>query len=154
MLSRSLSAVVPALRANGREGAIGELLAALSPAHSSSGHPAAEAVLSRERTASTAIGNHVAVPHAKWDGDFTIAVGVSADGVEFNAMDGKKVHVVFLVLSPRGRAVEHLKLLARIARLASDERFWERMKSAGSADAISGIIRAEEGAFQTPKGGC
>lgn len=146
MLSRFISAVVPSLRSTHKEGAIGELLGALSTAHPSSVHPAvAESVLSRERISSTAIGNRVAVPHAKWEGDFTVAVGVSVDGIEFDALDGKKVHVIFLVLAPRGGAVGHLKLMARIARLAADDGFWERMKSAGSADAISGIIGIEEG---------
>lgn len=99
----------------------------------------------RELQASTAIGDGVAVPHIKWDGPFTAGLALSPAGIEFGALDGKPVHIFFLLAAPPARAGEHLKIMARISRLALDERLAARLKETHDTAAIMGIIKHLEG---------
>ena len=80
-------------------------------------------VLEREEAATTGIGNGVALPHPKTTDDVSpflesliVGVGIHAEGVDFAALDGEPVHLVFLVVSP-GK-VEYLEVAKRIAALA------------------------------------
>ncbi len=135
-------AVFPSLSASDRDGAIAEMVGGLRgrfPAHDWSG--VEESLRHREMMGSTAIGGFAAIPHAKWLGGFFAAFGVSEPGMEFHSLDGKKVHMVFLLLSPAGKPGEHLKILAGISRLVGEADFWEKIKSADGAEGKSGTIR-------------
>ena len=90
-----------------------------------------ESVLRREDAGTTGIGNGVALPHPKAPEDLrahsneaVVAVGVSPRGVNFTAVDGAPVHVVFLVASPD--PVEYLGLARRVAAFARD-RNWPKL---------------------------
>src|SRR3989442_5189049 len=86
---------------------------------------AEKAVQKREGQGTTAIGKGLAIPHAK-DCSFLKEVlggfARSMDGIPFDAVDGGLVHVVFLVISPEEKAVQHLDTMKRIARLHLDEK--------------------------------
>lgn len=71
----------------------------------------------REAVVSTGIGKGVAIPHARLDNidDFVVFVLVAPDGIEFDALDGKRVTLFFVVFAPSSKVNEHLKLLAGIA---------------------------------------
>ncbi len=96
-----------------------------------SGSPALErnalygALLDRESTASTGIGEGVAIPHTKIAGAETlmIAVGVSREGVEFGSIDGQPAHIFVVLVAPEHCAGDHLKALARVSRLCRDSAF-------------------------------
>jgi len=92
------------------------------------------ALLERENLDSTAIEKGVAIPHAKIDGITRplVAIGKSQEGVDFNSHDKSLTHLFFVLLAPHGSVSEHLKLLARIARLLSIPEAKERLL-AGSA---------------------
>jgi len=101
----------------------------------------------RERVHRTALGSGVAVPHALCAelAAPTVVVGVSAEGAPFGAGDeGDRVHVFFMVLSPPERSSAHIKLLARIARLARHADFLSSLRAAGSGGEAVETIRAFE----------
>jgi mannitol/fructose-specific phosphotransferase system IIA component (Ntr-type) len=85
-------------------------------------------VMEREDKGTTGIGNGVALPHQNRPEDVTetlddmlVAVGIHQEGVDFSAIDGAPVHVVFLVVSPDGPL--YLQMAKRIAALARDKRW-------------------------------
>jgi PTS system nitrogen regulatory IIA component len=104
---------------------------------------ALEAVLERERLGSTAIGNGVAVPHARVDelDHIVVAFGHSEDGIEFRALDGEPVYEVFLVLAPSGAAAAYLELMQQITRLVQDEDFRRFVGSAKSSQEVMDLIK-------------
>ena len=85
--------------------------------------PALEALVARERMGSTGIGNGIAIPHVKLKGgpeESLVAIGRSAAGVDFAAIDGEKVFVLFLVVSSDERPEDHLAILKAISSLVRD----------------------------------
>ena len=80
-----------------------------------------EAVLDRERTRTTGIGDGVAIPHGKTDGTkhLIMAMGRVADPVDFNSMDGKPVSLVWLLSSPTDKTKPHIDALARISKIVA-----------------------------------
>ena len=84
-----------------------------------------EAILKREELGSTGIGRGVAVPHTKHPsvGELVGTVAVSEEGVDFDSLDGEKVHLLFLLVSPPDRPGDHLRALENISRQLRDETF-------------------------------
>jgi mannitol/fructose-specific phosphotransferase system IIA component (Ntr-type) len=76
-------------------------------------------VIERESVMSTGIGHGVAIPHAYTDGvDHLVAGFFRTDGgVDFNALDGKPVDLIFVILGPKESRRDHIKVLAKISRL-------------------------------------
>jgi mannitol/fructose-specific phosphotransferase system IIA component (Ntr-type) len=84
---------------------------------------ALEAIVAREKMGSTGIGNGIAIPHVKLKGgpeETLVAIGRSAAGVDFAAVDGAKVHVLFLVVSRDDRPEDHLAILKSISAVVRD----------------------------------
>jgi mannitol/fructose-specific phosphotransferase system IIA component (Ntr-type) len=83
------------------------------------------AVKNRERSASTGIGDGVAIPHASTElvQDVVAAVGRSRNGIDFNALGNEPVYVVFLFLVPKGQFQKHLHTLANIAKVLPTKEF-------------------------------
>ncbi len=77
------------------------------------------ALLNREKLGSTGIGDGVAIPHAKVSGLSVIAasVGISREGLKFDALDGKPCYIFFLLMAPANTSSGHLKALARVSML-------------------------------------
>lgn len=138
-------AVIPALAAATKDGALLEAARALAAIGGETPERLHGLFTGRERRSSTAIGGGVAVPHIKWDGPFTAGLAFARAGLEFDALDGKPVHVIFLLAAPPARAGEHLKIMARISRLALDERLAAPLKETHDIAAIMGIIKRIEG---------
>jgi len=90
-----------------------------------------KAILTRENLGSTAIGNGVAIPHAKISGitKTILAIGRSPLGVDFNSLDGEKTYVFFMLLSSEKHIGSHLKILAKISKFMRDKFVVERFKS-------------------------
>ena len=87
-----------------------------------------EAVWQRERLGSTGFGRGVAIPHVKLRGlDHTVCLFARLQQpVDFDALDGEPVDLIFLLLSPEHASGDHLKTLARISRLVRDPTTIER----------------------------
>ncbi len=89
-----------------------------------------EALMARESLGSTAIGQGIAIPHAKSDSvtKLVAAFGLSKKGVDFDSLDGEPVNIFFLLLAPQDSAGPHLKALARISRLLKDKYFRDNLR--------------------------
>jgi len=99
-------------------------------------------LLERERYLSTGLEKGLAVPHAKTGvvTELTMAFGISRQGVEFDSLDGKPAHFIFLVLSPRDTSGPHIKALAQITRLFREGEMPERLLQAESPEAILELL--------------
>ena len=86
----------------------------------------------RELLASTAIGDGIAIPHGKLDsvGRLVGALGRAVAGIEFDSIDGKPTHLVFMLVAPASSTGIHLKALARLSRLFRDAGFRKRLLDA------------------------
>src|SRR6266567_9510408 len=109
----------------------------------------AKVLLERERLASTAIGEGVAIPHGKLDavGKLVACVGRAPNGVDFDSMDGRPTHLFFVLVAPENSTGVHLKALARISRLFKDPEFRTRVMGAPDAAAIYKVIADEDAKY-------
>ncbi|WP_213818612.1 PTS fructose transporter subunit IIABC [Garciella nitratireducens] len=103
-------------------------------------------VFAREKQGTTGVGKGVAIPHGK--GDCVITPGLSAmvvkDGVDFEALDGAPVELIFLIAAPDTKENVHLSLLSKLATLLMDEAFVEQLKNATSEEEFLNIIEEAE----------
>ncbi len=104
-------------------------------------------LIERERLQSTGVGGGVAIPHGSIDRlERTIgAVLLCPKPIEFDAIDGAPVSILFAVIGPRRATGEHLKTLARVSRLLRDDGFRSRLVAATSGPEAYALIAAEEG---------
>ena len=84
-----------------------------------------KAILNRESIESTGIGNGIAIPHTRLTSikNFHIILGLSKKGVDFEAIDKKPVHIIFLVLAKEDDKILYIRVLARLARLLHNDEF-------------------------------
>lgn len=137
----SRQAINADLAADDKEGVIREMAAGLSRAGTLAAGQLdgiVKAILKREELGSTGIGRGVAVPHTKHPSveKLTGAVAVSREGVDFNSLDGEKVHLVFLLVSPPDRPGDHLRALENISRQLRDDTFCKFLKQAKTAEDV------------------
>ncbi len=102
----------------------------------------AAALGDRERLGSTGFGGGVAIPHGKLPGldrVYALAVRLSTP-IDYKAIDGGKVDLVFLLLSPPDTGAEHLKALAAISRLVRHAPTVEKLRGARSRDALTAVL--------------
>jgi PTS system fructose-specific IIA component/PTS system nitrogen regulatory IIA component len=141
----SVTAIRADLAADDKEGVIRELVAALVSAGQLA-DPEQEsifkAIMKREELGSTGIGKGVAVPHTKHPSVDKLVgtVGVSTDGVDFDSLDGEKVQLFFLLISPPDRPGDHLRALENISRQLRDDTFCRFLKQAKTADDIQQLL--------------
>ena len=97
-----------------------------------------QVLLDRENLGTTGIGDGIAIPHGKLSdlGRIVLSVGRSSAGFGFDSLDGKPVHIVFLVLAPEHVAGMHLRVLAHISRLLKDVAFRRALIEAPDANAM------------------
>ncbi|MEM8884037.1 MAG: PTS sugar transporter subunit IIA [Planctomycetota bacterium] len=97
-----------------------------------------EAIFEREEIMSTGIGLGIAIPHAKIPEvtDFVVALGKTAKGIEFSALDGQPVEFIVLIAGPDNQQERYLQLLARITLKLKDAHVRRAIASASDTDAI------------------
>jgi len=140
-------AVVIGMKSTQKEEALDELLAVLEKTgRIRNREKIAESLIARERLGSTGIGQGIAVPHTKSDQveELVGALGISNRGVEFDALDGDPVTIIFLVIAPAKATGIHLKALAKIARLLKDRVFRNSLRNARTAAEAITIIKEDE----------
>jgi len=101
----------------------------------------------REKLGSTGIGDGVAIPHGKVSGlpNLVIAFGRSKNGIPFDAVDGKPVHLFFLLMAPENSTGQHLKVLAKISKLLKTPEFRRKLIDAKTtSDLYKAIIVQDE----------
>ena len=105
-----------------------------------------DVLLQRERLGSTGLGQGIATPHGKIPGLKSI-VGIFvrlAVPVDFEAVDGEPVDLVFLLLAPEGAGADHLKALARISRLLREGSAVEKLRASRDASALYAVLTESE----------
>jgi PTS system nitrogen regulatory IIA component len=143
----SLQAVVPDLSAKSKPEVLQELAASLARAHPGlKTERVVEVLQEREKLGSTGIGEGVAIPHGKLGGmsQLQAAFGLSREGVDFEAIDGRPTHLFFALVAPENSAGVHLKALARISRLFKNAGFRASILEARTADEIYRLIAQED----------
>ena len=138
--------VLPALKAASARGAIDEMVGALVKAReipASARRKVVDAILRREKKGTTGFGNAVAIPHAKQGGVEGIvgAVGRSAAGIDFAALDGQPVHLFFLLLSNSEKPEEHLKAMEHIFRSIKNDNLRRFMCQATTHEELLDLLR-------------
>ncbi|NIM18966.1 MAG: PTS transporter subunit EIIA [Candidatus Latescibacteria bacterium] len=100
-------------------------------------------VIEREKVMSTGIGNGVAIPHAYSDGVNQLVAGFfrTSHGVDFSAVDGKAVDLIFIILGPKENRRDHIKILAKISRLLHHEEFREGLRKAPTPKAVFDVFK-------------
>jgi PTS system nitrogen regulatory IIA component len=106
-------------------------------------------LLERERLGSTGIGDGIAIPHGKIKdlNQLVLSFGKSSHGVDFESMDGRPVHLFFLLVAPETSSGIHLRALAKIARLLKNNTIRKRLGSVKSPSEIFAVIQQEDEDF-------
>lgn len=104
-----------------------------------------DALNEREKLGSTGFGGGIAIPHGRLPeiSDMTGCIAVLASPVDYDAVDGRPVDILFALLAPEDGGVEHLKTLARVSRAFRDQRFLARLRGARDAAAVRAILCAD-----------
>jgi PTS system nitrogen regulatory IIA component len=135
-------AVVASLRVPTKKQALHELAAHAARLTGEDERAIFETLLQRERLGSTGIGEGIAIPHGRLPG-LSRLFGLVARlerPIDFEALDGQPVDVVFLLLVPEGAGADHLKALARIARALREPGTLDRIRKARDADALYAVL--------------
>ena len=103
-------------------------------------------VFEREEAMSTGIGHQIAVPHARTEAvnGLIIALGRSKSGIEFEAVDGQPVRLVFLLGTPKKDMGEYLKVLAYLTRILKKDEFREKLLEADDPQEMIGLFQRIE----------
>lgn len=102
-----------------------------------------QAILEREKIVSTGIGMGVAIPHAKLVGyeDFYIAIGIQQKrGIEWNALDGQPVRLIFMIGGPEDKQTEYLRILSRLTLAVKDEERRKKLLKAKTAQEVIALF--------------
>ncbi|HTS40058.1 MAG TPA: PTS IIA-like nitrogen regulatory protein PtsN [Xanthobacteraceae bacterium] len=136
------NAVIPALKVNGKKQAIQELAAKAAALTGLSEREILEILLQREKLGSTGVGNGVAIPHgklAKLNKLFGLFARLERP-IDFEALDNQPVDLIFLLLAPEGAGADHLKALARVARILRDPDIAQKLRESRDAEALYAVL--------------
>ena len=105
-----------------------------------------EALRQREMKMSTGIQKGIAIPHGKTNAVDRVygMLGISRKGIDYEALDGNPVYLVFLVLGPTGDSEKHLKVLQRMADLLANPQFFSDIASQKDARSAHGVLKHYE----------
>ena len=135
-------AIIPALKVNNKKQALQELSARAAALTGQNERSVFEVLLQREKLGTTAVGYGVAIPHGKLP-KLEKLFGLFARlerPIDFEAMDGQPVDLIFLLLAPEGAGADHLKALARMARLLRDPTITAKLRATRDADGIFALL--------------
>ncbi len=104
------------------------------------------ALIEREKSMSTGIGNGVAIPHCTSSRieDVILLLTVSTNGIDFDAIDNHPVQIIILLLVPKNKLTQHIKTLANIAKIMSNKSLREELLEAKTADNVLKSIKKYE----------
>ena len=138
------------LEAKVKTDAIGELVTLLSEnGELTDPKKVLDSVLDREATRTTGIGNGLAIPHGKCTGTdhLVMAIGRPATPIDFQAIDGRPVNLIWLLSSPPDKTGPHIHALARISRLMTIDKFRQALTAAKTPQEIFDAIVQQENAL-------
>lgn len=110
-----------------------------------------KAVKEREKIMSTGVGHGFAIPHGKTNGANNIiaAFAKTSTPVDFEALDGQPVSLIFLLVGKENMVAPHIKLLSRISRMMNNTEFREALLQAKTSEEIYSLFEAEEDKYQS-----
>jgi len=135
-------AVLANLKASGKKALLAELASRAATLFKLDERRLFDRLLERERLGSTGIGGGIAIPHARMS---TLAKPLGlfarlAHPIDFDSIDERPVDIVFLLTAPEGAGADHLKALARIARLLRDQDVAKKLRASRDAQAIYSVL--------------
>jgi nitrogen PTS system EIIA component len=136
------NAILPALKVNSKKQVLQELAARAAVLSGQNERAIFDILMQREKLGSTAIGNGIAIPHGKMPG-LTRLFGLFARldrPLDFEALDNQPVDLVFLLLAPESAGADHLKSLARIARLLRDPAITHKLRAMHDAESLYAVL--------------
>ena len=142
----SPDSVIPSLKAKTKKQLLQELASRAARLTGLPERDIFDVLLQRERLGSTGLGQGIAIPHGKIAGLKGIA-GIFArlaEPIDFEAVDGEPVDIVFLLLAPEGAGADHLKALARISRLLREGSAVEKLRASKDAAALYAVLTEGE----------
>jgi PTS system nitrogen regulatory IIA component len=135
-------AIIPALKVNNKKQAMQELSARAAGLTGQSERVIFDILMQREKLGSTGVGNGIAIPHGKLP-NLGKLFGLFARldrPIDFEALDGQPVDLIFLLLAPEGAGADHLKALARVARLLRDADVAHKLRQSRDAEALYAVL--------------
>ena len=138
-------AVVPSLKVNTKKHALQELSDRAGLISGLAAREIFDALLQRERLGSTGIGEGIAIPHGKLAKAETI-FGIFARlarPIDFHSLDGAPVDLICLLIAPETAGADHLKALARMARVLRDTRVTAKLRAARDVSALYAVLTGE-----------
>ncbi|MEX0778445.1 MAG: PTS sugar transporter subunit IIA [Balneolales bacterium] len=142
--------ILPQLQVSSKQEAIRQLIETLTlQINNNAKESCVKAVLERESIMSTGVGKGLAIPHGKAPGlDKTYAAFAKLDPpIDYDAIDGQPVQIVFLLVGPESQNSLHIKMLSRISRLLNSASFRERLLECETSHEIREAFRLEEEQF-------
>src|SRR6202045_4644866 len=136
------NSVIAGLKVNSKKQLLQELAARAAELSGQSERTILEILLQREKLGSTGVGNGVAIPHgklAKLANVFGLFARLERP-VDFEALDGQPVDLIFLLLAPEGAGADHLKALARVARLLRDADVTRKLRESRDVEALYAVL--------------
>ncbi len=135
------------MKARTKKEVLAELASALAPATTGlDAKGLVDLLLERERLGTTAMGDGIAIPHARVEslGRLVASFGRSRGGVDFESIDGKPTHLFFLLVAPGKEGSQHLLTLARLSRLLGKPDFRARLMEVESVEELFEVFEEEE----------
>lgn len=139
--------VLPDLEVSNKKEALDELISSFSDrVDEQEIETIRKAVFDREDIMSTGVGKGLAIPHGKADGikDNYAAFALLQNPIDYEAIDGEPVNMIFLLVGPQSSNRFHIKMLSRISRLMNNNSFREKLMDSSSAREIIEIFGEEE----------
>jgi PTS system nitrogen regulatory IIA component len=136
------NAIIPALKVNSKKQVLHELAARAAVLSGQNERAISDILMQREKLGSTAVGNGIAIPHGKLP-TLSRLFGLFARldrPVDFEALDNQPVDLIFLLLAPEGAGADHLKALARIARLLRDPAITHKLRASKDAESLYAVL--------------
>jgi len=134
------------LKATTKNDALKELFTAMEGVPEiTNGKDFEKSVLEREQILTTGIGSEIAIPHVKIPSvsSFVMAIGRSKPGIDFDALDGKPVHIVILIGSSDRQRDEFLKVLDKVVQLFKDEAFRKKILKARDGQEVVNLLKPD-----------
>ena len=136
------NAVIASLKVNSKKQALQELAAKAAELSGQNERVIFDILMQREKLGSTGVGNGIAIPHGKLP-KLTKLFGLFARlerPIDFEALDGQPVDLVLLLLAPEGAGADHLKALARVARLLRDPEVARKLRQSRDVEALYAVL--------------
>jgi PTS system nitrogen regulatory IIA component len=132
------NAIIPSLKASTKKQALQEISERASGIADLPAREIYDALLQRERLGSTGVGGGIAIPHGKMP-RVSRMLGVFArleKPIDYEALDGEPVDLIFLLLAPESAGADHLKALSRVARALRDPALTARLRATKDAGGL------------------